>query len=407
MVCRLRGGSHHGRVNRANSCGARNLNLPITSARPGGAHTLHGMRLGLLLLLPSCLLTAAALSGLRITPAAPNAPLLLLRGGAIASANNSVIVEPNASTTASTNSSSIVVTTDAPTAAPILRKALRRALGGGIGGLLAGVVQVLTLMWLRTAMNYQYRHGGTTAEAMRALYAQGGLARFYQGVGWALVQTPLTRFGDTAANSGVLELLSGTALPISVRTFVAGVAAALWRMALTPVDTLKTTLQVEGATAYTLLVTKVAEHGLGTLYAGCAATWLASLVGGYPWFATFNALDARVPRPPREKVALRLSRSALLGVCATGVSDCVANSLRVLKTTRQTSAVAISYIEAVRLVVAKDGWVGLFARGLGTRLLTNALQASLFTIVWKLIEETIAARQGEQTAKQPTTAKQR
>ena len=27
---------------------------------------------------------------------------------------------------------------------------------------------------------------------------------------WALLQTPLTRFGDTAANSGVLLLLSST-----------------------------------------------------------------------------------------------------------------------------------------------------------------------------------------------------
>ena len=29
---------------------------------------------------------------------------------------------------------------------------------------------------------------------------------------------------------------------------------------------------------------------------------------------------------------------------------------------------------------------GLFGRGLGTRLLTNAVQASLFTVVWKYLE---------------------
>ena len=360
------------------------------------------------LLLVSCLTTAAARTAAggkcavhhRITLSA-SAPqqLLLLRGGTTSSNSEegaNIASEPNASAAVANGTVSSATIAIAPSATPILRKALRKAIGGGVGGLLAGVVQVLTLMWLRTAMNYQYRHGGTTAEAMRALYAQGGLARFYQGVGWALVQTPLTRFGDTAANSGVLELLSSTALPLGVRTFLAGVAAALWRMALTPVDTLKTCLQVEGVGAYALLMDKVRAHGLGTLYAGCSATWLASLVGGYPWFATFNALDARVPRPPRDKVALKLTRSALLGVCATGVSDCVANSLRVIKTTRQTSAVSISYLEAVRLITAKDGWYGLFARGLGTRLLTNALQASLFTIVWKLVEEVIVARQKRQ-----------
>jgi len=41
---------------------------------------------------------------------------------------------------------------------------------------------------------------------------------------------------------------------------------------------------------------------------------------------------------------------------------------------------------AARLVVASDGLEGLFLRGLGTRLLANVLQASLFTIVWKQIE---------------------
>ena len=133
----------------------------------------------------------------------------------------------------------------------ILAKAGRRALGGGLSGAAAGVAQVLLLMWLRTTMNYQYRHGTRAAETFRVLYAEGGVRRFYQGLPWALLQTPLTRFGDTAANSGVLLLLSATALgqamPLGLRTAVASTCAALWRVALTPVDTLKTTMQVQGA----------------------------------------------------------------------------------------------------------------------------------------------------------------
>lgn len=34
----------------------------------------------------------------------------------------------------------------------ILRKAAKRAIGGGLSGWIAGVVQVICLMWLRTAM---------------------------------------------------------------------------------------------------------------------------------------------------------------------------------------------------------------------------------------------------------------
>ena len=130
----------------------------------------------------------------------------------------------------------------------VLAKAGRRALGGGLSGAFAGVLQVLLLMWLRTTMNYQYRYGGTTRETLRLLWREGGVRRFYQGLPWALLQTPLTRFGDTASNSGVLLLLGGTAfgqaLPLGVRTAIASTTAATWRIVLTPVDTMKTTMQV-------------------------------------------------------------------------------------------------------------------------------------------------------------------
>ena len=127
----------------------------------------------------------------------------------------------------------------------IFEKAAKRALGGGISGFAAGIAQVVLLMWLRTTMNYQYRNGGSTREALDALYEEGGIARFYRGISFALFQTPLSRFGDTAANAGVLTLLAASDLPISVRTAFASAAAATWRIGLTPLDTMKTTLQVD------------------------------------------------------------------------------------------------------------------------------------------------------------------
>ena len=101
-----------------------------------------------------------------------------------------------------------------PEARVIVAKAAWRALGGGAAGALAGVIQVLSLMWLRTTMNYQYRYGTSMCAAMRTLYDEGGVCRFYQGVGWALLNTPLARFGDTAANSGVLALIVRTIIII-------------------------------------------------------------------------------------------------------------------------------------------------------------------------------------------------
>ena len=165
------------------------------------------------------------------------------------------------------------VITHAEPLSAILYKAGARALGGGLGGAVGGICQVLALMWLRTTMNYQYRHGGSMSTALRTLYAQGGIARFYQGLLYALMQTPLSRFGDTAANVGVLSifasLLPGT--PLGVRTAFASAAGASWRMLITPLDTCKTSLQVEGPAAYQLLMRKAQQDGCVERIARCAA----------------------------------------------------------------------------------------------------------------------------------------
>ena len=58
-----------------------------------------------------------------------------------------------------------------PPLSEVLQKAGKRALGGGIPGAMAMVAQVTSLMWLRTTMNYQYRHGTTTTAALKHLYA--------------------------------------------------------------------------------------------------------------------------------------------------------------------------------------------------------------------------------------------
>ena len=89
----------------------------------------------------------------------------------------------------------------------IFQNALKKAIGGGVPGAVAGVVQVLCLMWLRTVINYQYRYGSTFIQALSHLYSSGGIPRLYSGLGFALVQAPLSRFVSTAANDGVHNLI--------------------------------------------------------------------------------------------------------------------------------------------------------------------------------------------------------
>lgn len=57
-------------------------------------------------------------------------------------------------------------------------------------------------------------------------------------------------------------------------------------MILTPIDTLKTTLQVQGARGTALLRQRTKANGIGSLWWGAFATAAATFVGHYPWFAT-------------------------------------------------------------------------------------------------------------------------
>ena len=83
----------------------------------------------------------------------------------------------------------------------------------------------------------------------------------------------------------------------------------------------------------------------------------------------------------------KLGRNALLGFCSSVVSDTVSNSLRVLKTYRQTSEVKVSYVDAAKTIIEEDGLAGLFGRGLKTRIMANGLQGVMFSVMWKYLDE--------------------
>lgn len=282
----------------------------------------------------------------------------------------------------------------------IFNKAAKKAIGGGKAGAAAAVVQVLSLMWLRTAMNYQYRYGGTLGGSLKELYDDGGIPRLYQGLPFAIIQGPLTRFGDTAANVGILALLESipetAVLPLPLKTLAGSVTAGAWRICLMPIDTSKTAMQVEGAAGLEKLKQQVIDVGPSPLYQGALASAAATAAGHYPWFLTYNFMNNYLPVISKEDdLLLFLVRSAALGLIASSVSDCVSNSLRVIKTTKQTAGLGdgaggeITYREALALVLETDGIAGLFGRGLQTRLLTNAIQGAVFSVLWKYFQTSL------------------
>ena len=282
----------------------------------------------------------------------------------------------------------------------VIRDAANSALRGGVAGAAAQGANVFALMWMRTIMNYQYRYGGGLREVATKLYAEGGVPRFYRGLVPALMQAPLSRFGDTAANVGVLAFLdsydSTRNLAIPIKTAAASSGAALFRIVLMPIDAWKTTKQVEGASGMRALMAKVRANGIQHLWGGSMAASAATFAGHYPWFVTHNYLSAHLPQFGEVLGSARtgkMLRNAAMGFCASVISDSISNSLRVLKTTKQTSLEPITYPTALKTIVQKEGVTGLLGRGLKTRIITNGMQGMMFSVMWKAIEEQLRKRE--------------
>lgn len=201
-----------------------------------------------------------------------------------------------------------------------------------------------------------------------------------------MVQAPVSRFGDTASNTFIFAVFRSTpalnALPSPIKSFFAAIFSSIFRMILTPIDTIKTTLQTQGRKGWKILRVRVRMYGIGSLWYGAVATAAATMVGFFPWFGVYNYLDLNLP--PDHNFYQMLLRQAVIGFCASLISDTVSNSLRVLKTYRQVDESRVSYLDAARAVIALDGVRGLFLRGLGTRLLANGCQSITFSILWRI-----------------------
>jgi len=274
----------------------------------------------------------------------------------------------------------------------IIQRSLDKAISGGKAGTMAMVCQVTSLMWLRTTVNYQYRYGVSMKDAFKILYNQGGIGRFYKGILPALLQAPLSRFGDTAMNTGVMYYCNSNEdtknLPIAVKTFFGSVAAGLWRINLMPIDSCKTIMQVEGKQGIPILMQKIKENGIKVLYTGSLASCTATIVGHFPWFLTFNTLNESIPEVNYKDDLLKaLGRNAFIGFSSSLISDTVSNSSRVVKVYKQSSPRVISYPQIIKEIVKTDGVIGLFGRGLKTKIMSNGIQGIMFTILLKYFQE--------------------
>ena len=100
---------------------------------------------------------------------------------------------------------------------------------------------------------------------------------------------------------------------------------------------------------------------------------------------------ARLQALTRRLVIMALARSHV------HTHSLLSHSLRQLD---RVPCAALSYAETVQTIIAADCISGLFLRGLGTKLLSNGVQAMLFTVCWRYFEEVLAKRQASKAKKQ-------
>lgn len=276
------------------------------------------------------------------------------------------------------------------TVSKLVNKASMQALSGGIAGMIAQSFNVLTMMWIHTVMTFQYRYSGGFIDVVKKLYAEGGIPRFYRGLVPAMFQSPIARFRDIAANEGTMAALEHSKMPIWIKTMSASMSAACFRVVLMPIDAWKTNNQVDGKKGGLRRLIERTKRNPTVPFRGAAGAMSATWIGHYTWFYTNNQLSASTPK--LDSTYGKYARNAAIGFISSVVSDSCTNSLRVLKTVRQTALEPISYRDAAATIVEQEGYAGLFGRGLQTRIIANGIQGAIFTVGWKAFQEILEKR---------------
>lgn len=275
------------------------------------------------------------------------------------------------------------------------QECFEKAFINGVAGMGAQIPNIFALMWMRTIMEYQYRHGGTLSHVFNKLYAEGGVQRFYRGLAPALVLAPVSRFGDTAANELAIYSLNNTQVPMWAKTACASATAAAFRLLVMPLDSWKVMKQVHGDRGLKRLLEKARKHPTAFWHGG-AGSFASHCLGHYPFFLTQNTLKEHLPE--FNFAHGKHVRFAVIGFASAVVSDSICNPVRVLKVNRQTADKPISYMDAFRSIVEKEGVSGLWGRGLKTRVISNGIQGALFTVMWRSFAESLDGAVGSSHA---------
>lgn len=243
---------------------------------------------------------------------------------------------------------------------------------------------VPAFMWLNTVTTHQYRHGGCVRQAIRTLYSEGGVRRFYRGIVPALLYSPALRCAGLAANEG-LVVTEHKELSLSTCALLASCIAATSRVLLMPIDAWRTAKQVNGTNGLSMLIDKARKKPVSLWY-GSASSVLSTVVSNYVWCLSNTWLRQELPTASFES---KHSRNATIGFCSTVLSDTCSNFFRVLKTVKQAATEHRGYAACAKDILQQQGTQGLFARGLGPRIMHSGLQGAVFFLGYQALLDSL------------------
>ena len=249
-------------------------------------------------------------------------------------------------------------------------------------GITSSIIQVSSLLWLRTATIYQHKYGGGMINTISFLYKNGGIIRFYRGY------FPCLLVASTCKSSELFGYYSVKKLNLSINNqslYITSISN-LGRILIVPLDTLDTFYQLYGSKGYSMLNAKIKNNGLGSLYNGSLIWLFNHSLSTYIWFNTFKRLEKYTDNKYNDNIYMKNIKNGFIGYLSSICSDIFTNPFRVIKTNKQGSFKNISYYESLK-DITKNKKSDLLFRGLSTRIVTHGIQSAFFVIIWKNLEE--------------------
>ena len=249
-------------------------------------------------------------------------------------------------------------------------------------GATSGIIQVSSLLWLRTINNYQYRYGTDIRTTFKTLYNNGGILRFYRGYIPSLIVASNCKFAEL---NGYYYSKHSNFTQNEQLLFISTISS-LTKLSLIPLDTLDVVLQVEGKKGVTMLKKKIKSNGYNVLYYGATPWILNNFIGTYVWFNIHNYLDSKYKANYTSGIEFNI-KNGLIGLSSSLASDILTNPLRILKINKQSNPIAVSYMTTIKDIYTNQNYREFFLRGLKTRMLIHGIQNVGFVIVWKNLEK--------------------